>query len=221
MQSTDGPFNTVIKRMQTPNPGITFNETMKGAFALGLTDPKSINDSSGAGRDTLAIHVTVHIDDVDRFVVDPSHTGRLTGSIEFPEFGGSVPATHGVFNLFSPTNDPALTTMVYELGFRHDGKSYYLAGHKDVRDDSGFDLWSDTTTLYVTLHQGDDSTGGVLGAGVLQLGVVELAALVRSMRATNTNGIADSARVIATFGKFFMRELWSTYGRASSGSQPE
>ena len=102
--------------------------------------------------------------------------------------------------------------MVYELGFRYQGKSYYLAGRKEVRDDPGFDLWADTTTLFTTLHEGDDATAPVVGAGVLRLGTSELLRLVRSMHATNSDSLANSARVIQRFGALFLRSLWAIYG---------
>jgi hypothetical protein len=44
--------------------------------------------------------------------------------------------------------------------------------------------------------------------------------LVRSMHATNTSSLAESARVIEQFGTFFMRSLWVSYGpgRADTAS---
>jgi cholesterol oxidase len=205
--------------MQEPAAGLTFTETMSGDFALGDTDPRAPRTTSRDGRSELAIHVAVHIDDIDRFIEDAAHPGRLTGHVSSQLFGGDVPATHGVFKLFSPTDDPALTLMVYELGFQHDGKAYYLAGHKEVRDDRGFDLWNDTTTLFTTLHEGSDSTGAVVGAGTLRLGAGELLALVRSMRATNTRSLGESARVIERFGTFFLRSLWASYGPKRDGGE--
>ena len=73
----------------------------------------------------------------------------------------------GVFGLFSPSGDPALTYMVYELSFAHGGHRWYLAGKKHVKLGSPLRLWGETTTLYTTLHQGEDATGAIAGAGVL------------------------------------------------------
>jgi cholesterol oxidase len=205
--------------MREPAAGLTFTETMAGDFALGETDPRPRRATSRGEWSELAIHVTVHIDDIDRFIADAAHTGRLTGHVSSPLFGGDVSATAGVFNLFSPTDDPALTLMVYELAFQHDGKAYYLAGRKEVRDDPGFDLWSDTTTLFTTLHEGSDRTGPVAGAGILRLGVGELLKLVRSIRATNTRSLEESARVVQRFGAFFLRSLWESYGPKRDASE--
>ena len=68
------------------------------------------------------------------------------------ELGTGLQATSGIFNLFSPTSDPTLKLMVYEMGFQHEGKNYYFAGQKNVRQDPIFDLWKATTTLYSQIH---------------------------------------------------------------------
>ena len=102
---------------------------------------------------------------------------------------------------------------MYELGFDLDGKSYYLAGHKEVQDDPGFDLWRDTTTLYARLHEGRDASGPIVGSGVLRLSPSELMRLMASLRATNVQSIVEQARTVAQFGRFFLGELWETYGK--------
>ena len=80
-----------------------------------------------------------------------------------------------MFNLFNPSGQPGLKYMVYELGFQHAGKAYYLAGRKEVRDDPAIDAWKQTTTLYTMLHERDRlPRGPIVGAGVLTLGVTDL-----------------------------------------------
>jgi predicted acylesterase/phospholipase RssA len=199
--------------MQERELGITFRETMSGPFALGQTDPAA-GEQAGKKADTsLSMHAAVEVSDLDRFVADPTHTGRITGHIDFKPFGEQIPADRGVFRLFSPTDQPGLRRMVYELGFEHQGKPYYLAGYKEVHNDRrGTDLWNDTTTLYTRLHEGTDTTGPVAGAGVLRLGVPDLMKLTSTMRVVNASGPADQVRALATFGRFFMGNLWETYG---------
>ena len=36
-----------------------------------------------------------------------------------------------------------------------DGRRFHLDGYKQIRDEDGLDLWTDTTTLYVTVHEGE------------------------------------------------------------------
>ena len=80
---------------------------------------------------TFTMHGTIDIDDLARFMSDPEHAGSITGSIDFEPLGLNLPSTSGVFNLFSPTDDPTMKYMVYELGFNaSDGKTYYMAGRE-------------------------------------------------------------------------------------------
>lgn len=192
-------------------PGISFRETMQGHFSLGATDPEQGRTAGERDGTTLAIHVTVTVRDLDRFVADPDHNGSLAGTVDFTPLARAMPTGEGVFRLFAPAAEPGTTLMVYELPFEHDGKAYYLAGAKKVRDDPGFDLWSDTTTLYTRLHAGTDATGAVVGAGVLRLDAAAFAKVAASVRAVDADSPVQAARLIAQFGGFFARELWKSY----------
>ncbi len=190
---------------------LTFSETMSGHFALGVTDTAEGARLGKQNNTSLAMHAEVGIDDLDRFIRDPEHLGSLRGSIDFTPFGIGIQAPSGVFNLFKPTDDPDLTHMVYELAFQHQGQDYYLAGHKSVKDDPGFDLWSDTTTLYTTLHEGQDQHGRVVGAGVLTLGVRQLAMLLSTVAVPNAANLAGKLAAVAKFACFFAGRLWTGY----------
>jgi choline dehydrogenase-like flavoprotein len=198
--------------MANEAPGFTFREKMAGGFALGQTDPQT---GANVGKDAgniFTMHGTINIDDLDRFMTDAGHAGSITGAIDFAPLGSNLPSTTGVFNLFSPTDDPKMKYMVYELGFNgSDGKSYYMAGRKEVKDAPLTDMWKATTTLYTQLHQGTDKTGPVVGAGVLTLGVADLLAMIPTMHPTNTSSPQQAAETVTKFGKFFLGEIWETY----------
>jgi len=210
MKPEGTPLTPDATRMTTNRPGVTFREMMAGSFALGLTNPQQIEKTES--KELLTMHATVTIDDVQRFIDDPNHLGSLAGHIDFAPFGEQLPSTGGVFNLFAPTHAPEMTYMVYELSFMHQGKPYHLAGHKEIRNDPGFDLWPDTTTLYTTLHAGTDKSGDIIGAGILRLGMTDFLKLMSTMRATNAASVRDQAVAVSKFGRFFLRELWETYG---------
>ena len=193
--------------MREPGIGVSFRETMAGGFTLGATDPRA----GAAGNTPLAMHATIHIPDIAAFVSNPQHLADLTGHIDFKPFGEALPSESGVFGLFTPSRDRALTYMVYELGFRHTGKSYYLAGKKHVRLGWPWKLWGETTTLYTTLHEGTDASGPVVGAGVLRLGIVELLKLLTTVHATNAPSTGTAAGAVWCFFKFFAAELTRTY----------
>jgi hypothetical protein len=211
MQSEGVPLRPEVTRMKPHAVGLTFRETMAGPFTLGVTDPRE--GAAAAGNHRLAMHASVTIESMDEFVAHEERPGRLTGRVDFTPWGKGIPAVDGVFNLFAPSDDPDLKLMVYELALRHEGRPYYLAGRKEVRSDHhGLDLWSDTTTLYTTLHEGESKDGPVIGSGVLSLGPDDLARLLTTVRVTGSTSAADTTRTIAQFGQFFMGELWDTYG---------
>jgi hypothetical protein len=189
--------------------GLTFKETMSGPVALGPSDPEAGAADPNAAE--LAVHCVIAIDDIDRFVDDREHTGSITGSVEYGPFGGTLPVTAGIFNLFSP-GGPNERLMQYRLAFEHDGKPYFLDGRKLVHDDPGFDVWKDTTTLYTVLHEGSDEAGPIVGAGILSLGVEALARMMSTMRPTD-GGIEP----LVKFGKVFLGSLWETYGKDKIG----
>jgi cholesterol oxidase len=192
--------------------GITFDETMAGPFALGVDEPAA---GAKAGRDAgtrLAMHATVSVPDLDAFLADSQHAGQLKGRVDFAPLGQGLAAPSGVFKLFAPSRKPGLKYMVYELAFEHDGKPHYLAGRKHVHDDPGVDLWTDTTTLYTTLHAGPDAKAPVAGAGVLRLDMGDFLKLMSTIKVTGTRSAKDRAAAVSTFGRFFMGELWDVYG---------
>jgi cholesterol oxidase len=193
--------------------GISFREVMSGGFALGATDPADGEKRGRAEGSEMTMHGAIDIQDLDRFLAEADHPGALTGTLDFTPFGDGLAATSGIFNLFSPTGDPKLKLMVYEMGIQHGGKDYYLAGQKDVRQDPIFDLWKATTTLYSTLHEGTDKSGPVVGAGILTLGVKQLIQLMATMKAPGATSFTETSEAMAKFGRFFLGELWDTYVR--------
>ena len=205
------PLTPETLMMTAALPGISFQETMQGNFSLGATDPDAGRAAGQSADTTLAIHVTVTVRDLDRFVADPNHNGSLVGTIDFAPLGLAMPTGPGVFRLFAPADAANTTLMVYELPFEHGGQAYYLAGAKRIHDDPGFDLWGDTTTLYTRLFEGPDTTGKVVGAGVLRLNAVAFAKVTASVRAVDASSPVEAARLIAQFGAFFARELWKSY----------
>jgi len=111
---------------------------------------------------------------------------------------------------FFPAQQNASKLMTYEATFGANGRHLQLIGQKEVRDDPGVDLWADTTTLRVRLH--DAAAGAaVVGAGVLTLGVSEFVQLTSSMRVSNATSMGESAQVVGMFGRFFLGALWDTY----------
>ena len=200
-----GPATT---RMQKRGRGIAFRERMTGRITFGHCDPSAGYDDPAAMP--FVLEASIDIGDVGRFVADEGHAGDLTGHLYAPRAGFALPSTAGAFRLFSPGGDPATTHMVYETGFRREGKSYWFAGRKYVRVGAPWRAWRETTTLHVTLHEGDAS-GPVVAAGILRLTLFDLCALLGTLRATGCRDAGERLQAVARFSAFFARELWRTY----------
>ena len=202
------PLNPNSTKMLTPGQGINFRESMNGRLTFGITDPQAGYDDPAA----IPFRLTASIDirDIDRFTQDPLHTGELTGHLYAPRAGFVLPGTGGVFRLFSPSGNPDLTYMVYEIAYRRDGKPYYFAGRKEARIGGIWNAWRETTTLYVRLHEGD-SSGPIVAAGILRLNWFDLFALLGTFHATGCETPWQRLRAMLRFAGFFAKELWRTY----------
>ncbi|HZI87272.1 MAG TPA: hypothetical protein VFD48_10580, partial [Pyrinomonadaceae bacterium] len=84
--------------MTSTKPGVSFNETMKGGFALGETDPKRGEARGDAAGTKLAIHCEIDIADSYAFIADPQHQAPMRGHVDFPPLGMNIPAPSGIFN---------------------------------------------------------------------------------------------------------------------------
>lgn len=190
--------------------GITFSEVMMGGFSFGETDPVAGARAGIASKQRLILHARVTIPRMDLFLLDPLHAGTLDGRISVEPLGRDLLAA-GVFSLFVPTGTPELKQIAYRLAFDADGRSYCLAGLKEVRRGSIFRGWSDTTTLYCRLHADGAETGAVLGAGVLRLTPWAFARQLSTFRGVNSPSLIDGTRALAGFATFFGRELVDSY----------
>ncbi len=92
-----------------------------------------------------------------------------------------------MFNLFVDT-EPGVKHMLYRLWFRDGvGHPLTMTGYKLVRDDAGFDVWHDTTTLFTRVLRGhveeDEEEGAELvGSGVLRIRVRDFAKQLTTFR---------------------------------------
>jgi len=211
-RTEDGlPFSPEVTKMAEETLGFRFREKMEGGFALGETDPQTGATTGHAAGNTFTMHATIEIEDLNRFLNDPNHPGSITGRVDFVPLGLNIPSTTGVFNLFSPADNPTTKYMVYELGFEASGDKYYMAGKKVVQQGPLMDLWKATTTLYTQLHEGSDKSGPVIGAGVLTLSMGDLLAMIPTMHSTHANSPEEAAKAVSRFGEFFLGKLWHTY----------
>ena len=71
----------------------------------------------------------------------------------------------------------------------------------------------DTTTLFVTMYEGANDPGPVLGKGVLKIQPQDFAVQMGTMQVFNVDNDLDRMKWLMRVGQFFTGALFDTYGR--------
>ena len=120
----------------------------------------------------------------------------------------------GSFNLFVVDPKTAVRQLTYAFRFTGaDGKKYYLYGYKSVKDEPGFDIVKDMTTLYTTIYEGVDDSGPVYGRGQIFFKMADLPAMAASMKVIGRAWFWDKLAVKTSFLDFAYGQLRDTYLR--------
>jgi hypothetical protein len=209
----------------TDTTSLRFTEEMKGFVTLGETDPVAGATAGAAAGTNLMVHLTITLEGVRRFVADPEHLGSAVGYIECAALGGRLPVQSGTFNLFTDDGDPSVKRMRYRLmASDGDGAPITLSGYKLVRDDPGFDVWDDTSTLFTRVFRGhlelaDEDAAEVVGAGVIHVYMLDFLHQLTTFE-IGAGSPLEKAAVLAEFGQFFMGRLWDVYADRVLSSAP-
>ncbi|MEO7421421.1 MAG: alpha/beta fold hydrolase [Ornithinibacter sp.] len=192
-----------------------FTETMRGFVSTTVTDDfTAASERARHDGSPLEFTVTVTADDLDLLVDDPDHEAHLEGSVVAPALSGHpLTVENGRFNLLTRDGDLSRARqMLYAMPLvATDGTRFHLEGFKEIHDDDGLDLWSDTTTLFVTVHAGDQH-GPVAARGVLKIHPRDFARQVRTMHAIGTTGPLEELGTLGRFGRLFAGSLNEVFG---------
>lgn len=196
---------------------VHFAETMSGYVARGATTFSDGFKRGQASGEALSLQVKVDVLDLQTFLDSGDHAAQLTGHVDAALLGGRAEILWGRFMLMPATADLDRKVMNYRVYCCNSiGQEFTLAGEKEVQSTTGFDLWSDTTTLYVNIFAGRIAAevapaAQILASGILHLGVADFARVLHSMSATAPDG-QKSLVGLARFGEFFAGSLWQVYG---------
>ncbi|MFN8596618.1 MAG: GMC family oxidoreductase N-terminal domain-containing protein, partial [Anaerolineae bacterium] len=200
----------------TGKPGVQFTEAMEGYFSTKITDDFAAGARQGqADASTFRFIVTVSVDDVERMATDPEHAGRIVGTVIAPALSSEpLTLTNGGFYLLM--QDPQLFNqrlMRYTGRLNaQDGRTFFFEGNKRVHNDPGFDVWADTTTLFITVYAGADNTGAVIGKGILQIHTKDLQHQLTTIKVTNAQNLGERLATLAKFGAYFSGQIFDVYG---------
>lgn len=197
---------------------LEFTEVMKGFIAEGDQDYNRGFEIGQRNQDSIQFRLTIKMDDVEAFVKDPNHAARAEGTLTSERFGGAQKVKNGVFNLFVDQDTPQEKRMLYRLFFVDEkGQRFTLAGFKSIKDDPGFDLWSDTTTLFVKVFPGhieeeeeEETKSTAIATGRLHIHMQDFLHQLTTFKTKGPTSLAE-AKGLAAFGKLFLGSLWDVY----------
>jgi len=216
----------VTSEVHTAQTRLEFTEEMKGYVALGESDYDRGFQTGREQGNFLMFHLTIKIDDVNRFVANLRHEATAEGYAQCEALGGTLPVERGVFNLFVDETDPARKRMLYRLFLRGAaGEPLTLTGFKEIKDDPGFDIWRDATTLFTRILRGhvggaEETQAEAVASGIIQIHPLDF---LKQMTTFEVDGptTVDKAAAFAKFGKLFLGSLWDVYARDFTASSPK
>jgi uncharacterized protein (DUF362 family) len=165
--------------------GLTFNETMAGWLGIGSRDFEDGRIAGQQQNTPLHFDAKIIIEDLDRFLQLSDHRARLEGTVSFTSLGGTFPMEDGFFNLFPVDPVTGIRQMIYAFRFTaQNGRKYFLRGEKWLKDDPGFDVVADMTTLFTTIYDGENEQAPRYGMGQLYFDIKDSFKLLNSMEVT-------------------------------------
>ena len=195
--------------------GVQFTEAMKGYFSTNeKTDFQKGFDAGKENSSAFMFTLTIQSQDVDEFVKNPNHEAQMAGTVTAPALSSKpLTVSGGIFNLFvKDETEAGLKKMKYRMNLHsYEGKQYYFDGYKKIKDDKGLDMWSDTTTLYITVYDGKDEKAEVVGKGILKIATANFATQMTTITALNTSSKLDALNAVKSFGTLFSKEVFDTY----------
>lgn len=218
--------------------GIRFTESMRGYFSSQVTDNDSDSYQRGSqqGREAgspVEFTLTIVSDNLQRLCAEEAYPSTLLGTITAKAISPlPLTASKGEFTYVAANEGPSRGLLSRLLGFlgigktpvpsrrlqyrmvltSTEGKNYYFDGFKVIRDDIGPDSLSDATTLYATIHEGETSSGRVVGKGMMWTPPASLLRQLTTLQVTNASGIAQRWDAMLKFGRFFAGRIVEAYG---------
>jgi cholesterol oxidase len=200
------PRRTAVRPM-----GLEFTESMQGHLTLtrGGTDGGTQADEQ-EGVSAFGFTLTIFVEDLDVLLARPDTEARVLGTVVAPGLSAApLTVTEGRFNLFVDVpGKPGVRHMQYRMAMTSvEGKRYSFHGIKVLRDHPGRKLWSEATTLFITVRDADRSPETVIGGGILRISPLDLARQLSTITVRRApNRLARWSAVIR-FGYMFAGNL--------------
>ncbi len=213
----EGYSETSVAPPESPAPklGIQFTEQMTGFFShQELEDYKQGEQKGKAEQSDFTFTLTVISDDLETMLTSEEHAAKMMGTVVAPMLSAQpLTVTAGAFNLFVKDPDEVgVRRMVYQMNLiDENGRNWFMHGYKKVHDNQGFNIWGDTTTLYITVYDGSGMGAQVYGKGILKIKPEDFAKQITTMQARNEKSKQEAVLAVARFGRFFAGVIYESY----------
>ncbi len=200
--------------------GVRFTERMAGYFSPEVKDDYQRGFDRGQQHGgAFAFLLTIEADDVHAMLQSPEHAGVAIGTVSAPALSPDpLGIQQGDFRLFVDAGHSGTRQMIYRLQLRSEaGRHFFMSGFKTIRNDPGFDLWSDTTTLYISVYDGQDDAAPLLGKGILRINPLDFARQLSTMQGSGGSNAEQRLAGLLRFGEFFAGTLFHTYAGLAVG----
>ena len=192
--------------------GLTLDESLAGWIGIGRTDPIDGRMQGKVQGTQLVMRSHISVGSLSRFLEQPDHACTLEGTLTFEPLGKDMPMRDGVFNVFVVDPRTGERQMVYETRLTgEDGKPYFFRGVKHIRDDPGFDMVEDMTTLFTTIYEGHDDRGPVYGAGQLFFKLADIPSFLGSLTITGDTWFGQQLAAKVAFLSFAYGQMRDAY----------
>ncbi|MFW2544950.1 GMC oxidoreductase [Primorskyibacter sp. 2E107] len=201
---TDAPTPTLPARAPAPI-GLRFTEKMAGQMTpAGSTTPVDCH-----------FVATITMPNAQAFFADRDAAAEMTATLVAPWVSErAMAAVDGRFRLFSRHPEvPGARAMEYSMPLvTGDGRAVLFVGRKTLRDDPGFDVWADTTTLSCRIIDGHDPGGAVLATGTLGIAIPDFIRQLSTMEVLHAPSVAARLKTMGGFARLFGGHLVAAYG---------
>jgi cholesterol oxidase len=203
-------------------PTLRFNERMSGYISAADRMRGDFGAAYEAGRaqgTSIQFETTITHHDLPALLDDATSPAILTGTVLAPMLCPSpLDVVEGTFVLLERHPEDVDTDwMRYRMTLRsrsEPSKTFFLEGHKIISVGSILAAWKHTTTLYLTIYDGDTPEVSAMRAlGVMHIGLTDVHHLLAHAEVLNVNR-ATRERYLVRFVAMFARSIWPFYGGA-------
>ena len=194
--------------------GLVFKETMSGWIGKGKTDFAEGETKGKTDNTPISFKVSISISNLAQFLDISHHYATLTGTVSAGPFGDNIKIRDGRFGLFTINPETGHRQMSYTFRFNtREGREYFLRGFKVLKDDPGFDLLDDMTTLYTTIHSGPNESAPVYGAGIMRFRLTNTLELMKSLKVLGAGNFWQAHQARTAFISFVFGQTRNIYFR--------